>query len=121
MRDEEADHLPYHCMETVKAGHGRKHSLFVGVTTKLNGARFKRTRWVTTDAQGFRAVRLAQSFAAVIYECLGVTPSAAEKSKDDFPLFVSTSYLPWVAILESKRFPIRAELGHLVSIISEMF
>lgn len=97
MRDEEADHLPYHCMETVKAGHGRKHSLFAGVTTKLMGARFKRTRWVTTEAQGFRAVRLAQSIAAVIYECLEVTPSAAEESRDDFPLFVSTYYLPGFA------------------------
>lgn len=96
MRDEEAEHLPYHCMETIKTGHGRSHSLFVGVTTKLAGARYRRTRWVTTEAQGFRAAQLAQSFAAVIYECLGVTPSTAEKTKDDFPLFVAISYLPWV-------------------------
>lgn len=95
MRDEEAEHLPYHCMQTEKAGHGRRHNLFVGVTTKLNGARSKRTRWVTTEAQGFRAVRLAQSFAAVIYECLGVTPSTSEETKDNFPLFVSSAYLPW--------------------------
>jgi hypothetical protein len=95
MRDEEAEDLPYHCMETVKAGHGRKHYLFVGVTTKLNGARFKRTRWVTTEAQGFRAVRVAQSFADEIYACIGVTPDAAEKLKDNFPLFVATSYFPW--------------------------
>lgn len=96
MRDEEAEHLPYHCMETGKAGHGRSHCLFVGATTKLVGARLKRTRWVTTEAQGFRAVRLAQSFAAVIYKFRGVRPSAAEKAKDDFPLFVTTSYLPWM-------------------------
>jgi hypothetical protein len=112
MRDEEAENLPYHCMETVKAGHGRKHSLFVGATTKLNGARFKRTRWVTTDAQGFRAVMVAQSFADVIYEYLGVEPSSIEKAKDSYPLFVSTSYLPWVAILEipkdSRYAPARA-------------
>lgn len=95
MRDEEAEHLPYHCMETVKAGHGRMHCLIVGVTTKLVGARFKRTRWVTTEAQGFRAIRVAQSFADVIYACVGVTPDTAEKSKDNFPLFVANSYLPW--------------------------
>lgn len=102
MRDKEAEHLPYHCMETVKAGHGRLHSLFVGGTTKLAGARFKRTRWVTTEAQGFRAVRVAQSLATVIYECLGVKPSTAEKTKDDFPLFVSTSYLPWLKSGDSR-------------------
>lgn len=95
MRDKEAELLPYHCMETVKAGHGSRHSLLVGVTTKLAGARSKRTRWVTTEAQGFRAVRLVQSFAAVIYKSLGVTPSTAEKTKDNFPLFVATSNLPW--------------------------
>ena len=96
MRDEEVLHLPYHCMDSVNAGHGRKHSLLVGVTTKLDHARRHRTRWVTTAAQGFRAVRLAQSFAALIYESLGVMPSAAENKKDDFPLFVASSYLPWL-------------------------
>lgn len=95
MRHEEAEHLPYYCMETVNAGHGRTHSLIEGVTTKLVGARRKRTRWVTTDAQGFRAIRLVQSFAEVIYEYLGVKPSSADAKKDNFPLFVSTDYLPW--------------------------
>lgn len=96
MRNEEAQYLPYNCMESVKAGHGKTHSLIVGTTTKLVGARRKRTRWVTTEAQGFRAIRLAQSFAAVIYEFFGVIPSTDEKTKDDFPLFVSTGYLPWM-------------------------
>lgn len=100
MRHEEAQHLPYHCMETVKAGHGREHSLIVGVTTKLAGARRKRTRWVTTDAQGFRAIRLAQAFASIIYESLGVTPSTDDSSKDNFPLFVGSSYLPWLGTQE---------------------
>jgi hypothetical protein len=95
MRDDEAANLPFHCMETVKSGHGRRHSLLVGRTTKLNNARFKRTRWVTTEEQGFRAVRLAQSFATVIYESLGATPDKAEKTKDHFPLFVASGYLPW--------------------------
>lgn len=116
MRDEEAEHLPYHCMETVKAGHGRTHSLIVGVTTKLVGARRKRTRWVTTENQGFRAIRLAQSFASVIYESLGVPPSTAENTKDDFPLFVSSSYLPWTKrpkLPENSRFAPHRGLGIL--------
>ncbi len=114
MRDEEAEHLPYHCMDTVNAGHGRTHSLIVGVTTKLVGARYKRTRWVTTEAQGFRAIRLAQSFASVIYESLGVTPSTAENRKDDFSLFVSSSYLSWIPgpnLPENSRFAPGSALG----------
>jgi hypothetical protein len=95
MRDEEAEYLPYHCMESVKAGHGRTHCLISGITTKLAGARRKRTRWVTTEAQGFRALRLAQAFADVIYESIGVKPRTAEIAKDDFPLFVAVGYLPW--------------------------
>lgn len=100
MRHEEAEHLPYYCMETVNAGHGRTHSLIEGVTTKLVGARRKRTRWVTTDAQGFRAIRLAQFFADVIYEYLGVKPNSADATKDNFPLFVSPDYLPWGVALD---------------------
>lgn len=105
MRDEESEYLPYHCMETHKAGHGRTHSLIVGVTTKLSGARRRRTKWVTTEAQGFRAIRLAQAFANVIYESLGVTPATAEDTKDHFPLFVSTSYLPWIPSQEASKNP----------------
>jgi hypothetical protein len=101
MRDEEAEHLPYHCMVTKKAGHGKTHSLIAGVTTKLDGARAKITHWVTTESQGFRAIRVAQSFADVIYEFLGAKPGTAEKTKDDFPLFVSTGYLPWMNTQEA--------------------
>jgi hypothetical protein len=96
MRDEEVVHLPYHCIQYENAGHGRKHSLIVGITTKLAGGRNKRTRWVTTADQGFRAIRIAQSIANMIYECIGVTPSADDAGKDQFPLFLSTGYLPWV-------------------------
>ena len=96
MRDEEAQHLPFDCMETEKRAHGRKHHLIVGVTTKLEGARRRRTKWVTTESDGFRAIRLAQQFAAEIYKRVGVNPSDTEKSKDKYPLFPSTHYLPWM-------------------------
>lgn len=95
MRNEEAMHLPYHCMETVTGTHGRTHCLIAGVTTKLDGARSRRTRWVTTEADGFRAIRLAQEFAKVIYESLGVKPGDSDETRDDYPLFPSTQYLPW--------------------------
>jgi hypothetical protein len=95
MRHDEARTLPFHCMVTKKAQHGRSHSLLAGVTTKFNKGRCLRTHWVTTDQEGFRAVRLARRFAAVIYDFLGVTPSEVETEKDNFPLFPATRYLPW--------------------------
>lgn len=95
MRDDEARHLPYHCMVSEKGLHGRTHCLIAGATTKFNKGRRLRTKWVTTERDGFRAIRLAQDFAAVIYHALGVTPSEADDLKDDYPLFPSRDYLPW--------------------------
>lgn len=95
MRHDEARTLPYHCMVTRKAGHGRTHSLIAGCTTKFNKGRRLRTHWVTTDREGFRAIRLAQKFADVIYESMGIKPDTSDCSKDDSPLFASTHYLPW--------------------------
>lgn len=97
MRRDEAQTLPYHCMVTKKGRHGRTNSLIAGITTKFNKGRRLRTHWVTTDREGFRAIRLAQQFAAVIYESLDLVPSKAEAHKDEFPLFPSTAYLPWGA------------------------
>lgn len=121
MRDEEAEYLPYHCMESLKAGHGKTHCLILGVTTKLAGARHRRTRWVTTEAQGFRAIRLAQSFADVIYEFLGASPTTAESNKDAFPLFVATNYLPWQSESDTSadsRYMPSTKLG--ISLFSEV-
>lgn len=95
MRSDEVRMLPYHCMVARKGGHGRAHSLIAGVTTKFNKGRRHRTHWITTDREGFRAIRLAQRFSSVIYESLGITPSNADSHKDKFPLFPSTDYLPW--------------------------
>ncbi|MDC7701656.1 hypothetical protein [Vogesella indigofera] len=95
MRDSEARHLPYHCMETEKGPHGRMHCLIVGTTTKFNNGRCLQTKWITTDREGFRAIRLAQEFAAVIYEALGIMSSKADDLKDEQPLFPSLDYLPW--------------------------
>lgn len=95
-RDAEARHLPYHCMASERRSHGRKHCLIAGATTKFNKGRRLRTRWVTTELDGFRAIRVAQEFASVLYDLLGVIPSEAEDLKDNYPLFPSTGYLPWM-------------------------
>lgn len=96
MRDMEVRTLPYHCMETERGANGRRHCLIVGSTTKFNKGRRMRTKWVTTENDGFRAIRIAQEFAAVIYESFSVRPSEADDVKDNYPLFPSTEYLPWV-------------------------
>ena len=78
MRKEEVSHLPYHCMVVEKGLHGRKHCLIAGNTTKFNKGRRLRTKWVTTECDGFRAIQLAQEFANVIYDVLHVKPSEAD-------------------------------------------
>lgn len=96
MRDSEARHLPFHCIIQKVGRHGRACCLIIGTTTKFNNGRRLRTKWVTTECEGLRAVKLAQDFASVIYEVLGVTPSRSDKLKDNCPLFPSTDYLPWM-------------------------
>lgn len=94
MRDAEAAHLPFHCMQVERRIGGGGHALIVGETSKLNGGHPMRGKWVTTEQDGFRAIRIAQRFALVIYGCWGVDPDATG-GRNDFPLFVSTTYLPW--------------------------
>lgn len=113
MRHEEVRTLPYHCMVTRKGEHGRRHSLIAGITTKFNKGRRLRTHWVTTDREGFRAIRLAKKFADVIYETLGFAPSKSDRSKDDSPLFVSPDYLPWRFDQRNAQKPIRASVVSL--------
>lgn len=113
MRDKEARHLPYYCMTTERGLHGRKHCLIVGTTTKFNKGRCLRTKWVTTERDGFRAIRLAQDFATVIYDDLVVTPSDADDLKDDYPLFPSSDYLPWMRRHVSQEGGIAAIGGRL--------
>lgn len=99
MRDAEARNLPYHCMVTEKGNHAAKHCLIAGNTTKFNKGRRLRTKWVTTEHDGFRAIRLAQMFAGVVYEGMNIKPRESDECKDDYPLFPSNLYLPW----EGKR------------------
>lgn len=90
----EASNLPYHCMLTERGPNEGKHCLIVGTTTKLNKGQRSRAKWGTTELNGFRAIRIAQRFAAVIYEIIGVTRSAADDCRDDYPLFPSNDSIP---------------------------
>lgn len=113
MRDSEARHLPYHCMVTENGPHGRMHCLIAGATTKFNNGRRLQTKWVTSERDGFRAIRLAQEFAAAIYEALGVMSSKADDLKDEHPLFPSVDYLPWMSCQVSSGYRIAAFRGYL--------
>lgn len=95
MRDAEAQYLPFHCMTNVPQRHGRAHALIEGLTTKLEGGRRRRAKWVTTQEEGFRAIRIAQKFSSVLYGCVGISPRYDESARDDHPLFISPGYLPW--------------------------
>lgn len=91
MREDEATSLPYHCTEVTKSG-GKQHYLVHGRTTKFNNGLAKRTRWVT-NAEGFRAIQVAQGIADAIYRVLGVAPEAETSRRTENPLFVSVAHL----------------------------
>lgn len=91
MRDDEALSLPYHCLEKINSN-GRVHYIILGRTTKLNGGRIKRTRWVTNQ-DGYRAIKAAQEIANMIYSVFGVSVKRSTARTNDHPLFVSVSYL----------------------------
>lgn len=91
MRDDEALSLPYHCIEETVAN-GKTHYIVLGRTTKLNNGKAKRTRWVTNQ-DGYRAIKLAQQIADVIFGAFGITAKKTTARIADHPLFVSVSYL----------------------------
>lgn len=91
MRDDEAVSLPYHCLEETVSG-GRVHYVVLGRTTKLNGGRIKRTRWVTNQ-EGHRAIKAAQQIADMIYSLFGVSAQKSTARTNDHPLFVSIGHL----------------------------
>lgn len=91
MRDDEAASLPYQCLEPTRSK-GKTHYIVLGRTTKLNGGKIKRTRWVT-NKEGFRAICLAQQIADAIYAVFNIDPQKSKNRTNGRPLFVSISYL----------------------------
>jgi hypothetical protein len=86
MRGEEADTLPYFCMEEQKRyGDDRVHYIVRGKVTK-DGGDARAVRWVTSRS-GRAAIIVAQRLAATIYDILGIKPNP-ENTKADFHLFV---------------------------------
>lgn len=95
MRHKEVLSLPYDCLNEFKSG-GKTHYRILGTTTKLNGGRIKRTSWVTSP-EGARAIRIAQDVALAIFKVNEALPVMTTSRINDYPLFVSTGYLPFAS------------------------
>lgn len=95
MRHNEVLFLPYDCLNEFKNG-GKTHYRILGTTTKLNGGRIKRTSWVTSP-EGARAIRTAQEVALAIFRANETFPAMTTSRINDYPLFVSTGYLPFAS------------------------
>lgn len=86
MRGEEADTLPYFCLEEQKRyGDDRVHYIVKGKVTK-DGGDARAVRWVTSRS-GRTAIIVAQRLAATIYDILGVKVTP-KNTKIDLHLFV---------------------------------
>lgn len=86
MRGEEADTLPYFCLEEQKRyGDDRVHYIVSGRVTK-DGGDARAARFVTSRS-GRAAIVVAQKLASTIYDILGVKPTPND-TKVDFHLFV---------------------------------
>ena len=90
-RDDEIISLPYECLE-IQYVDGASYYIVLGRTTKLNGGKAKAARWVTNEA-GFKAILAAQEIASTIFYSLGVDIKKQKGKTNEYPLFVSGSYL----------------------------
>ena len=90
MRDEEAQCLPYYCIEETISS-SQKHYLVRGRTTKLNHGMVKLTKWVT-NVEACRAIKISQRIADSIYKIHNDKPLEQDKNIFQYPLFISASY-----------------------------
>jgi hypothetical protein len=88
MRGEEADELPYHCLEEkLRFGDDRIHYVIKGRVTKERGAT-RNVQWVTSTS-GRNAILLAQKITGFLYKILGNPPKKKTSSINDYHLFIS--------------------------------
>ncbi|ENV15431.1 hypothetical protein [Acinetobacter guillouiae] len=92
MRDEEAQTLPFNCVEKI-ISNAQDHYVIRGRTTKFNHGKAHRTKWVT-NYEGARAVQVAQKVATAIYLTQGITAkNDLLDLSNNHPLYISSSYL----------------------------
>ena len=90
-RDDEIISLPYECIETQYVD-GITYYIAIGRTTKLNGGRAKPARWVTNEV-GYKAILAAQGISNTIFNALGIDIQNQKGKTNEYPLFVSCTYL----------------------------
>lgn len=91
MRGQEAQALPYDCLDEVERS-GTKYYLIKGRVTKLSKGKIKRVQWVTSETAS-RAIEMARRIALLIYTLKGNPPRNAKSSPNHWHLFVSPTYL----------------------------
>lgn len=91
MRGQEAQALPYDCLDEVERS-GRKYYLIKGCVTKLSKGKTKRVEWVT-GAIAHRAIEMARRIALLIYTLKGNPPQDGKSSSSPWHLFISPTYL----------------------------
>jgi integrase len=91
MRGQEAQALPYDCLDEVERS-GTKYYLIKGRVTKLSKGKIKRVQWVTSETAS-RAIEMARRIALLIYSLKGNPPRKGKSSPNHWHLFVSPTYL----------------------------
>lgn len=92
MRDEEAQTLPFNCVEKI-VSNAQNHYVVKGRTTKYNHGKTHRTKWVTNH-EGYRAVEAAQKIATAIYLTQGIKiEDELLDFSNNYPLYISCTYL----------------------------
>lgn len=91
MRGQEAQALPYDCLDEVERS-GTRYFLIKGRVTKLTKGKIKRVQWVTSEA-AHRAIEMAHRIALLIYTLKGNPPRKDKSSPNHWHLFVSPMYL----------------------------
>lgn len=90
MRASEAASLRYDCLEERKE-FGRKIYIIHGTTTKLNGGKPKKTRWVT-NGEGARAIQILQQITRLNHDLFVRGQPTNKSDLKAVPLFASVGY-----------------------------
>lgn len=91
MRGQEAQTLPYNCLEEIERG-GTRYYLIKGGVTKLSNGKIKGVQWVTSKL-AHQAIKMARQIALLIYTIKGDPPQNKKESPNRWFLFVSPTYL----------------------------
>jgi len=121
-RNEEAENLPFNCLEEV-AYRGTNHFHLYGISTKFDGTqKHVIQRWVTSP-EGARAVQVAQKISMAIFSTLDKFPDVKRRDHDAPPLFASPTYFSFIGIENGSKktvAPAGLDLCRMTSLLERM-